>query len=297
MGRWSDSVALTKTSFRMIREDRALLWIPLVAGLCLIGIVALFLVPVLAWVLLTPNLSGFAGMDWLWFVIGVGLYLSLTFVGTYFYAALIGAATIKLNGGSPTIADGLAVARQHWKAILLWSLLAVTVGLIIQAVSSRFGALTGLILRVAAGVTWAIATYFVVPVILYENLGTFGSLKRSAGLFVQTFGRTVFSNLLLALIGFGIAVVGIVLLFAGIFTAFGGSVALGLVLVVLGFVVFVFDALLMTAVGGVMRAALYRYATTGQILPGFLPAAYQGGGSPPPPPVSQYTAPPLPGGR
>lgn len=295
MGTWGDSWTLTKTAFRMLREDRALLWIPLIGGLCLFGIAILAVVPIFVLLLTAPGQVGAltGGNLTIPFVaLYVAVYFVLVFVGVFFTAALVGAATLKLNGGSPTVSDGLRIARQHVRKLLLWSLFAASVGLLIQLISSRFRGIAGLLLRVAAGVSWGIVTYFIVPVLLYEQLPTFGSLKRSAGLFVNSFGRTVASNFVLGLIGFGLAIVGVVVLVAGFLLSFGGALLIGLPLVALGFLLFIAIAVLMTAASGVLTAALYRYATTGQMTAGLLPAQYVGGPYPVNAPLPSGTVPP-----
>jgi hypothetical protein len=298
MGTFGDSWLLTKTAFRMIREDRSLFWIPLFACLALLGILALAIVPIFAYLVLVPGAwsalfgskVGLALFALLW----IGLYFVLVFVGTYFTAALVGAATIKLQGGNPTVADGLAVARSKLRRLLLWSLFAASVGLLIQLISSRFKGIVGTVLRIAAGVSWGVATYFVVPVLLYESEGTISSLVRSAKLFFRTFGRTVVTNLVLGLIGAGIFLLGVALAVGGLFLFGPAGGVVGVVLLALGVIVIVFDAVLMTAVGGVLRAALYRYATTGQIAAGLVPPQYLTPSALPPSGAPLPTGQPLP---
>ncbi|HEV2317596.1 MAG TPA: DUF6159 family protein [Thermoplasmata archaeon] len=280
---------ITRTSFRMIREDHALLWLPLISGLCLLAVLGLVFGPLLAVLLWSPGswsfLFGSTAGEVLVAAVLVALYFVLVFVGTFFTAGLVGAAMMKLDGGAPTVGDGIRFARQKLRRILVWSLIAASVGLLIQIISSRIQGLGGIVLRIAAGATWGIATYFIVPVLVFEDLPTWGSLKRSAGLFLQTFGRTFVSNIVLALIAVGIGIAGFVALVLGIVLAAQGSLVVGLVLVSLGIAIFVTDAVLTTAVSGVMRAALYRYATTGRIDPGLLPPQFAGRAAPPPPPA------------
>ena len=276
MATFADSWRLTKTSFRVIWEDKALLVLPALGGLVLLGVIALVALPFLV----------FGGFLWLSGALAPGngavlavlialalvLYFTLLFIGNFFTAALMGAAKLKLDGGNPTVGDGIRLARARIGRILLWSVVAGTVGLAIQAIARRLGPLGGFLFRILAGATWGIATYFILPTILFENLGAWASLKRSASLFGQTFGKTIISNVVVGLIGFGLFVLGVVLLVVGLALAFSGSVVGGAILAVLGVAVLVFTVVLMTAVSGVLRVALYRYATTGQIDPGLRPA-------------------------
>jgi hypothetical protein len=274
-GTFSDSWKLTKTSFRLIAEDRALLVFPLVAGLSMLAVVVLLLLAEY-WLILPGVITG--GASALDLALGVVLlllaYFGLAFISVYATGALVGAAMLKLNGQQPTAADGWRIARSRIRRLALWALVSATVGLAIQAISSRVGGVGGLVIRAAAGATWTVATYFMVPVILYENEGAWKGLARSGHLFVSNFGRSLVSNVVIGLI-IGAGLVGAVVLgLWGLFTWAGGSALWGFVLVGAGLALGIVVALLGAAAEGVLRAALYRYATTGKIDRNLLPSAY-----------------------
>ncbi|MGP8073128.1 MAG: DUF6159 family protein [Thermoplasmata archaeon] len=278
-GTFSDSWKLTKTSFRLIREDRALLVFPIVAGLSILAVLVLFLL----------------GARWLFpFAVGGGvgttnfqaivvllflaMYFSVSFISVYSTAALVGAATLKLNGQQPTAADGWRVARSRLVRLLVWSALTATVGLAIQLISSRVRGIGGILIGAVGGATWGVVTYFMIPVLVYEDLGAWSSLSRSARLYISNFGRSVVSNLVIGLlIGAGI-VVAVVLGILGLFLLVGGTVLPGLALIVVAIAIAAAVILIGAAAEGVLQAALYRYATTGKIDPDLLPAAFQQSG-------------------
>ncbi len=263
MGSFGDSWRLTKTAFRMIREDKALLAIPAVAAGAYILILALFAMGFIGILLFSP-LSG-TPLDLVLAVMGIAAYFLLWFVATYFTAALVGAATIKLNGGNPNVSDGLAVARANIGKIFVWSLFAGTVGLAIQMIAARFRGLPGLIIAAVAEGTWSVATYFIVPVLLYENMGVWGSLKTSASTYVHNFGRTFITNIVLGIL-VGLPIVGAIILgLIGFFELLGGAVLLGAVLVIAALTIGIVAILLAMAAEGILTAALYRYAKTGKL--------------------------------
>jgi hypothetical protein len=268
-GTFSDSWKLTKTAFRLIAEDRALLIFPLVAGLAILGVLALLL---LGWFWLF--VSGTSVNLALGLVLFLVAYFGMAFISVYATGALVGAATLKLNGQQPTAADGWRIARAHLGRLALWALITATVGLAIQAISRRVGGVGGLLISVAGGATWAVATYFMVPVILYESEGAWKGLKRSGHLFVSTFGRSLVSNIAVGLI-VGAGIVGAVILgVVGLFVVASGAWLLGFVLLGVGIALAVIVALIGAAAEGILRAALYRYATTGKIDPDLLPVGY-----------------------
>jgi hypothetical protein len=263
MGTFGDSWRLTKTSFRMIKEDKALLAFPAVAAGALLGILIMFAAGFFTLIFYQP-IAGNA-LYAILAVMAIAMYFILWFVGLYFLAALIGAATLKLNGGNPKLADGLAIAKAHWKKILMWALIAGTVGLIIQAVSSRIKGIGGMIIGLAAQATWGLATYFILPVLIYEDLSAWGSLKRSASLYIHNFGRSFLSNIALAII-MGVAIFGAIILgVVGVYLLFSGLVIVGAALIIVAIALAVLLVLIATAAEGILTAALYRYATTGKI--------------------------------
>ena len=282
-GTFSDSWKLTKTAFRLIGEDRALLVFPIVGGVSILGVFALLLLGVF-W--LFPHVeSGGPGTNG-YEALGVGMFLAAyfaaTFISVYATAGLVAAATLKLGGQQPTAADGWRVARARVGRLAVWALVSATVGLVIQLIASRVRGVAGMVIGLAGGATWALITYFMVPVVLYEDTGAWASLKRSGHLFVSTLGRTLVSNLVIDLIVGG-GIFGAVLVGAyGIFLVSAGAVLVGVVLIGVALAIATIFALIGATAEGVLRAALYRYATSGKIDEDLLPGAYRLGSLPAP---------------
>ncbi len=275
-GTFSDSWRLTKISFGLIFQDSALLVFPLVAGLSALAVLALF---AFGTYFLAPLLLVGGNLTTSYEVVGIVLFLvayfSTTFISVYATAALVGAATLKLQGQQPTAADGWKIARANLGRLLVWALIAATVGVLIQLISARLKGAAGLIVGGVAGATWAIATYFVIPVLLYERLSPWKSLGRSAKMFMSTFGRTLVTNIVLGLLIIGGIILAFLLGVFGLYLIFSGVAVLGIILAVTGLGVGVLMVLLGTTAEGVLRAALYRYATTGKIDMDLMPQAYR----------------------
>jgi hypothetical protein len=94
-------------------------------------------------------------------VYAAALLLS-TFVGTFFMGAVVGAAMIRADGGDPDVASAIAFAWDRRSPLLAWAAMSTAVGVVMR-VLERFG-LAALIVRWVAGVAWAVATMFAVPV-------------------------------------------------------------------------------------------------------------------------------------
>ena len=80
----------------------------------------------------------------------------------FFNSALVGAATIRLEGGDPSFSDGLRIARSRLGAILGYAAIAATVGLILQSLKNRENNIIVRLIGSGLGVAWTLATFLVV---------------------------------------------------------------------------------------------------------------------------------------
>src|SRR6266581_1829763 len=173
---------LTKVSLGVLRKEKGLVLLPFVSLLITVGVWAIFFVS-LFFVAPTDPIG-----SWLFYVGLAVVYFVTFFVSIYFNAAVMGAAMIRLNGGDPTISDGLKVARANIRRIAGWALVTATVGLVLRAIAQRFGFI-GRIIAGVAGAAWGIVTYLVVPVLIFEKIGPWAAVKRSGSLLRQTWGE------------------------------------------------------------------------------------------------------------
>ena len=108
------------------------------------------------------------------------------------------------NGEVPSIQKGLRFGVSRLGAIFLWSLFAATIGFALKLLQENLGWL-GRIITGLIGIVWSIATFFVVPIIAYENLNPFQAVKRSTQLMKEKWGESLgstFSFGLLRLLAF-----------------------------------------------------------------------------------------------
>jgi hypothetical protein len=260
------SFRLLGASWEVLRADRELLVLPVISFLFIL--VATAGVAGLAWLIggdFTERDRFPQGLDYVWLFL---FYFVTYFIGILFNAAVVGAATIRLQGGDPTVRDGLRLAWSKKGKIAGWAAVSATVGLILRSLEERFGFL-GRIVIALVGAAWGAITFFVVPVLLYEPVGVFDGIKRSAGIFKQRWGETF-----VGAGAIGIAVFLLSLLVAAV------AVGLGAVWAVLGIAVGVLGLGLLIALGsamsGIYNAALYRYAKTGEAPGSFSESDLQG---------------------
>ncbi len=263
MGRIGSGWALTKTSLRVLRKDKELLVFPLLSGLVLILLLAGFIGGMFVAFGFDALFGG--ASTWLFVVVMVVYYVLAFFVSFFFNAAVVGAATIRLNGGDPTLGDGLRIARENVGRIFLWAVFAGTVAMILRAIQQRLGFL-GKILIGLVGIAWSLATYFVVPVLIYEQLGPWAAVKRSAHLFKTTWGETLVGGFSMGAIFVLLGLAGILIVVAGAIVGGIAGLLVGLVVAVVYWIVL---GLIASAASSILIAALYRYATTGKVAEDF----------------------------
>jgi hypothetical protein len=263
MGRFARSWDLAKTSFSVVRQDKELLWMPVLSSLSsLAAVLAIAGIGLGSGVWpQTANPDGTANVPG--FVLAFLLYILLAFVTLFFNAAVVAGASERLRGGDPTIGSALKAAWGKAGRLLAWAVVVATVNVILQAVRERSGIL-GRLLAGIAGMAWNLATFFMVPILLFEDAPMGASVRRSGHLFKQTWGETVLGQGGLGLAGF---VCGLLAFAIGVVALMLLS-PLGLAGIVVGVAVLVLGMLGVTALfsvlDGVYRAALYRYATTGR---------------------------------
>src|SRR5260221_2999201 len=114
-------------------------------------------------------------------------------------SALVGAAIMRLRGEEPTLSDGIRMATQNIGGIVGYAAISATVGMVLRSIqsSARSKGIVGIIVSVvAAGIGFActIATFLVVPVLVFEKAGPIDVIKRSSQLLKQTWGEQLPGN-------------------------------------------------------------------------------------------------------
>ncbi len=258
MSKMSNSWAMMKASATVLRLDTELLIFPLLSGLAAILVTASFIAPI-------AFFDGFEALNDPGYMVYAGgflYYLVLYTVIFFFNTGLVGATLIRLDGGDPTVADGMNIAIKKLPTILGYAVIAATVGMVLRAIEERVGAL-GRIVVGLIGMSWALTTYLTVPVLVSRDVGAIDAVKESASIFKRTWGEQVVGNAGIGLATFVLFAlltaigVPLVILVSSVNEAF--AIPMGITLGVGYF----FLALLSAALKGIYSAALYRFATTG----------------------------------
>ena len=260
MGRISNTIALAKVSWRVLRKDRELLVIPVLSFLASIAALALIWLPTLSAV----DASGLAGKSEdpgaVLLVVGVITAMALSIVSVFFNGALVAGAYERLSGGDPTVRSALGRAVSRLPGLLPWAILTGTVGLVLQAVRERAGWLGRFVVNMV-GMAWETATFLVVPAVVIDDHGAVSGLKASASLLKRTWGENIAARVGFGLLGF-IAIIPAVVVVAAAGALGGAALVLG-ILVAVPYVALL--VVVLTALNAVFQTALYLYATTGSV--------------------------------
>ena len=260
----SRSWTLVKASAAVLRSDKELLLFPVISSLATLLVAATFLVPVLGLRLFEGGDIGVLGA-----IVGFLFYLCQYFVIFFFNTALVGAAMIRLDGGDPTVADGLRIARSKAGVILGYAALAATVGLVLQMISEKAGFL-GKIVVSLVGMAWTVASFLVVPILVSRDVGPIDAVKESIELLKRTWGENVAGNVGIGM-AFGLITMLVVVLAVGLVIAAAavGGAKLAIVVGIVGVLAVALVAVIQAALSGIYSAAVYRYAVDGIAPAGF----------------------------
>ena len=266
MGRIKRGWTLSKQSWAVVKSDKSLLAFPIISVVAAIITMIIFFGGGAA-------MAVAIGSPWgaLPLVI-IGAYL-LTVVGVFSSVALASCATEALEGRDTTVGQGIRAARGRMKVIFAWAAVALFVGALIAVIQSLLqevaGGIVSAIFGGLAGFAWAVATFFVIPVIALDGLGPKEALKTSAHVVKERWGEGVVGSSAIGLITFFVAMLPAIVMMVLGFVLAGSSAVGGGLLITIGVLVFVIAMLFQSTITAVFRVALYRYATEGDVIGGF----------------------------
>ena len=198
--RLSNGWTLAINSFKVLKENKQLIIFPFLSGISLLLIMGSFVIAFLGvngWSLDNVEDPGSVGTYLLMFAFYVVNY----FVVVFFNMALIHCTRLYFRGEEVSVNAGLKFSVSRIGTIFSWALFAGTVGTILRIIQEESG-LIGKIITGIIGIVWSVATFFVVPIIAYENLGPIAAFKRSSQMMKQKWGESLGATFSFGLIQF-----------------------------------------------------------------------------------------------
>lgn len=251
-GNISNTIQLMKSCVKVLKKDRELVLFPIMAAIFVIGLLGL--------IYSTGSIELSADNEEQMSILPVAILIfGANFIIVFFNSALISAALERLRGGDPNISSGLSHAFKHIHHIFFWSIIVTIMGLIFAAIKAngrQRGGFGGIMTQIFASFLeagWAMMTFFVVPIIVSENLGPIAAIKRSSSLFKQTWGNQVAANF-----GFGIFQIILIVISLGIGWFFG--LINGTLGIAVGLLCATSSVSIIYTLEGIYKAALYEHA-------------------------------------
>ena len=261
---------MSKLSMSVVKKDPELMVYMFISGfLSLLAMIGMSVPQYLeqAWAVdaegqMTPMYMGFVFLG----------YMTISIVVTFWNSAIVANSHIRLTGGDPKFMDGVSAAMSKLHIIILWGLIAGTVGLLLKILNQAArdqkggGAILAIILAFIGAAVWWMMTFFMIPHMIIEGKGLGESLESSKKMFRNSWGENITSGLGIGLIGFFFMAV-VVLVTIGIMIVLGPLWFVGLAFGVIGIAV---TLAWMNAAEQVAVTALYLYSKNGE-----MPQIYQ----------------------
>jgi len=221
-GNLKDSTVLTKASWKILWRDKTLLVFPILSGLTVLLIIAYFLISLMLYIhyegVSINHMSGSSSilgssvaidvsqkdgshtflLDFtnplFYFGFFILFYLIGYFIIFFFNSALIKCVLDRLEGKPLSLSSGFQSAWNHKKQLFIWSLISASIGVILNFIGNKTK-LAGKISVILFGIAWNVITYFMLPVLVFEDNGIKQGINRSAHIFRNIYGEEILGNL------------------------------------------------------------------------------------------------------
>jgi len=229
MTRISNGWDLAKMSLSTIQKNKTLLVFPVLSTLSLILIIGSFLGggyfffgDFIAQQFASDS-SGILGYTAVFL-----FYLVNYFIVVFFNAALMHCAVRTFYDEPTSLADGIEFSMSRIGKILGWTIVSATVGTLLDALSNT-GKIGDFVISLI-GIAWSLLTFFVVPILVFQDKGVFDAIRDSGKMMKEKWGESLTLN-----VSFGIfQFIGIILCAALGFALAQIHWALGIAIGVLG---------------------------------------------------------------
>jgi hypothetical protein len=250
MARNPTGKALLGASFELFRQDPQMVWLPLLAAASAFVAFAAVTAPLV--IVLGPRGIGVP------VAVGAG-GIAATAASLLFQVAVVFAATDRIEGRTPTVKGSIAKAWTRRATICKWAVVSTAVGIAINTIARRFGAM-GLLLRFTGAVAWSVATFFVLPVLAFEEVGPLEAVRRSSTILKARFGTVARGGLRFGVLfavwtfaALAVVLIGIALI--------GSVPVVGVAVAAIGVLCLFGVAMFGTVAGIYLRTILYRFST------------------------------------
>ncbi len=253
--------AIGRSTRKLVFEDKTLMAYPLISGIAAI-------VEMLA-VFLPFILSNFSSNPYYIILALFLFYFVVTFTTTYIIMAMFIAFRAFENGNKIGYKQAFSAVKPYIKLVAEWSIFYASVIMLIRFLESRMRGLSGIVFGAVASIAIGLATIFVVPVILDKKLTPIKAIKESTSFIFSHFGKAFGGLIYSDLYGLMLILPGIALIIAGLLLAPFVSVLLWASIAIIGFGIAVIGGIITSALSNIFRLIIYDFQSYGKVPKGF----------------------------
>jgi hypothetical protein len=268
MNAFQRSWEITKLSVDVMKKDPELLLFPIIGGIFSVLLLIAMVFPFIVNGFMPSSIA--SGMFWLLVFV---LYFGLAFISTFFNVCTVYTVKNRFDGKNATFFESIGFAFSKLHLIIGWAIVSAIVGMILrilEEIAERMGFVGEILMRILIailGLAWSLLSAFVIPVMVYKNLGPIDALKESSQTFKKTWGDSLIRYYGLGLMQFVFLLIGIIaIIFLAILTA--GSPLVWVIMGLGALYIIAVEVFFITA-NSVFNTALYVYATKGKAPAGY----------------------------
>lgn len=265
---------LTKSSFRVMKQDKEIFMFPVLAIITFILFFVLF--GVFAFFAGVISLIGGIKVAVLGYFLLFVMYLVLGIISTFFAVCVVYTASMRFNNKDATLGQSISFAMKRFGRITWWALLSATVGLLIKMLENvahkakGVGKIVMSIITSLVGMAWAISTIFVIQGIVYKDLSPFSAIKDSVITLKKTWGESLIRYIGFGIIEWVVTLIGMMILVPMLIVSVLSQSIIGILVIASLIIIYIaLVALTFSIAESVFNTALYIYANTGKVPAGF----------------------------
>jgi len=270
MNMFQRSWKILKLSMDVMNKDKELLLFPIIGGIFSL----LFLIAMIFPVVIMAPASNAVGTGMSLYLLVFLIYFGLAMIATFFNTCIVYTVKTRFDGGNATFWDSIKFTLSKIHLVIAWGLISATVGLILRIldeIADRMGGIGEIIIHILTsilGAVWSIITLFVIPAMIYHDIGPIKAIKKSTQALKHTWGESLIRYYGLGLVEIILLVIGVIV---GIVLAVLTSqiTALFYTVIIISLIYIVAVIVFFNLANTIFNTALYVYADTGK-----LPKAY-----------------------
>jgi len=258
---------LAKQSIAVLRANKGLILFPAIAAIASLGIFLLMIQPF--WTMERNAFAAFHAhqpihQNPLAYLLFIMYFFIANLIMTFANCALIASARDYYEGRPVSLKKGLALAWKHIFSIFLWTVMNSTIGIVVRIIEywTEKWETIPIVLSLLAGISWLMATYFVIPVLVFEKTDPFSAIQRSSYLMRETWGQSIATNFGVNLTLVLLRIASFIPILIGALTGHTNALLTGAIITVS---LLLLISILNSAIVMLLKGVLYEFAVKKQV--------------------------------